>query len=158
MTIWNQEPNLERINTASEHSMAGHLGIQFLEFGDDYLTARMPVDERTVQPWGNLHGGASAAFAETLGSVGGNFAIDPEEAYVVGMEINVNHIRPIREGWVFGTARPFHVGRTTQVWEIKITDQEERLISVSRLTLAVRPLPAEIDSPFLTGRSNSSST
>lgn len=153
MTIWHTSPDLERINAASKGSLAGHLGIQFLEIGDDYLTARMPVDERTCQPWGMLHGGASAAFAETLGSVGGNFAIDPEQAYVVGMEINANHLRPIQAGWVIGTARPLHLGRTTQVWQIQIRDEDERLIAVSRLTLAIRPLPDEVDSPFLTGLS-----
>lgn len=149
MGIWQIQPDVEQLNRSSQGSLAGHLGIEFLEIGSDFMTGRMPVDERTRQPWGQLHGGSSAAFAETLGSVAGNFVIDPERRFVVGLEINVNHMRPVGEGWVYGTARPFHLGRTTQVWEIHVKDEAERLIAVSRLTLAVRTIPQDVNSPFL---------
>lgn len=119
--------------------MAGYLGIEVTEVGDDFLTARMPVADRTRQPLGYLHGGASAALAETLGSVAGIYTVDPEKYFVMGLEINANHVRSVRQGSVIGTARPLHLGRTTQVWEIRIVDEQDHLVSVSRLTLAVRP-------------------
>lgn len=156
MTIWHQRPKPDHINRASTGSLAAHLGIEITDIGDDYLAGRMPVDKRTCQPWGMLHGGSSAALAETLGSVAGTFVVDPEQAYVVGLEINANHIRPVQDGWVQGRATPFHLGRTTQVWQIEISDEDQRLVSVSRLTLAVRPLPPEVASPFLRGREGSS--
>ena len=141
MSIWHLTPDLEAINTTSARTLSEQLGIEFVEAGDDYLKARMPVDHRTQQPMGMLHGGASAALAETLGSVAGLFVVDPAREYVVGLAINANHLRPIKQGWVMGTARPHHLGKTTQVWGIEITDQEDRLVSIVRLTLAVRSYP-----------------
>jgi 1,4-dihydroxy-2-naphthoyl-CoA hydrolase len=118
------------------------LGIEFLEAGDDWLKGRMPVDERTRQPFGVLHGGASVALAETLASWAGTCAA-PAGSICVGMEINANHVRPAREGWVHGVARAEALGRTTQVWSIRITDEADRLICISRMTLAVVPTPGQ---------------
>jgi 1,4-dihydroxy-2-naphthoyl-CoA hydrolase len=136
MRIWKTETTLERLNERSKETLIGHLGIEYLEIGDDCLTARMPVDRRTLQPDGILHGGASAALAETLGSIAAGLCVDRERQAVVGLEINANHLRPVRDGWVTGVARPIHIGRTTQVWEIRITNDQEKLVSISRLTLA----------------------
>lgn len=135
MSIWFTQVAPELINRGSQNTMVSLLGIEILEIGEDYLRARMPVDERTLQPAGLLHGGASAALAETLGSVGANLCVDPTRKVCVGLEINVNHMRAVRSGWVYGTARPLHIGGVTQVWEIRITDEQERLAAVSRLTL-----------------------
>lgn len=118
-------------------SMVEHLGIEFTEIGNDYLSAKMPVDHRTIQPFGLLHGGASVSLAETLGSVAGNLVIDQNRYYCVGLEINANHIKSVRNGWVFGTTRPIHVGERTQIWEIRIKNMNEQLVNISRLTLAV---------------------
>jgi 1,4-dihydroxy-2-naphthoyl-CoA hydrolase len=117
--------------------MLGHLGIRFIEIGDDYLVATMPVDHRTQQPFGLLHGGASVALAESMGSVGSQLCLDADQFFCVGLEINANHIRAVRSGQVKGVARPLHIGRRTQVWDIRIYDEQERLVCVSRLTLAV---------------------
>lgn len=138
--IWVTEPDAEDINRRHEGTLAGILGIKFEEFGDDYLVATMPVEDRTRQPYGFLHGGATAALAETLGSVGGVFSIDLEREFVVGLEINANHIRPVRDGLVRGTARALHLGRTTQVWEIRVENSAGQIVSACRLTLAVRPI------------------
>jgi len=119
--------------------MADHLGIEWIEFGDNFLKARMPVDHRTKQPFGLLHGGASCVLAETLGSVGAALVVDPEKHNCVGLEINANHVRSAREGFVTGVASPIHIGASTQVWDIKIYDEREKLICVSRLTVAVIP-------------------
>ncbi|SDL06814.1 1,4-dihydroxy-2-naphthoyl-CoA hydrolase [Catalinimonas alkaloidigena] len=119
------------------NTLAEHLGIEFVEIGPDFLTARMPVDHRTHQPFGLLHGGASVALAETLGSVAAALTTDPKRQACVGLEINANHIRGVKSGWVYGTTRPLHIGRSTQVWEIRIQDEQERLICVSRITIAV---------------------
>lgn len=135
--IWRTEPTLELINSFAENTMAGHLGIEFTEIGADYLSAKMPVDARTHQPFGLLHGGASATLAETLGSIGGAFCTDVATRYVVGLELNCNHIRSARDGYVHGTARPIHLGGTTQVWDIRIVTEDGKLVCVSRLTLAV---------------------
>lgn len=116
--------------------MIDHLGIEFLEVGDDYIKARMPVDHRTIQPFGLLHGGASVALAETLGSVGANLCVDREKKMCVGLEINANHIRPVTNGFVYGIARPIHIGASTQVWEIRIQNEQEKLVCICRLTLA----------------------
>ncbi len=134
--IWFSTPNLEDLNKSS-HTMLGHLGIEFTEVGEDYVTARMPVDPRTHQPAGLLHGGASVTLAETLGSTGAFLCVDPKLYQVVGLEINANHVRGVRDGWVTGTARPLHRGRTTQLWEIKINDAAGKLVCVSRITMAV---------------------
>jgi 1,4-dihydroxy-2-naphthoyl-CoA hydrolase len=111
-----------------------------VEYGPDWLKARMPVDHRTVQPQGRLHGGASVVLAETVGSIAANMALDSAEQLAVGLDINANHIRPVKEGFVYGTARPESLGRTTQVWSIRITDEQDRLVCISRLTMAVIPM------------------
>lgn len=118
-------------------SMASHLGIEFTEIGDDYVRARMPVDDRTRQPFGILHGGASVALAETLGSTGAGLVIDLTKYRGVGQEINANHVRAVKEGFVIGTARPLHLGRRSHVWEIRIVDEQERLVCISRITMAI---------------------
>jgi 1,4-dihydroxy-2-naphthoyl-CoA hydrolase len=119
-------------------SIGTHLGIEFLEAGDGFLTARMPVDKRTQQPFGILHGGASVVLAETLGSVASWIILDdPTKQRAVGLEINANHIRAVRDGWVYGRCTPIHTGRTTHVWDIRITDEQDKLVCVSRLTIAV---------------------
>ena len=141
IAIWHQRPNIAELNSAKD-SLVEHLGIEFIELGDDYLKARMPVDHRTVQPMGLLHGGASVALAETLGSSGAYLCVDPAKYVVVGLEINANHVRAVRDGWVIGTARPLHRGRTTQLWEIRITDATDKLVCISRLTMAVLDKPA----------------
>ena len=117
--------------------MVEHLGIEFLEVGEDSLTARMPVDRRTIQPAGLLHGGASVALAETLGSVAATLCVDLTDTACVGLEINANHIRSVRSGFVTGVARPIHLGTSTQVWDISITDEQGRLTCICRLTMAV---------------------
>jgi 1,4-dihydroxy-2-naphthoyl-CoA hydrolase len=128
--------SMERITQINQGTAAAHVGIEFTEIGPDYLVARMPVDARTRQPAGLLHGGASVLLAETLGSVAA-YGTLPEGKACVGLEINANHLRSVREGWVYGRAAPLHVGRTTQVWEIRITDEADRLVCVSRITMAV---------------------
>ncbi len=136
--IWKQPVTLEILNSFSKSTLVEHLGIEFVDFGENYLSARMPVDDRTVQPFRLLHGGASAALAETLGSVGGMLTLEDITTHsVVGIELNVNHLKGIRSGFVTGTARPIRAGRTIQVWNIEVKDDSENLICVSRLTLAV---------------------
>lgn len=120
-----------------QQTMVNHLSISFTEIGKDYLKATMPVDQRTTQPLGLLHGGASAALAETIGSVAAFMCVDPQLYNCVGLEINCNHLRGKSSGEVMGTGRPLHIGNKTQVWEIKIVDEKEKLLAVSRLTLAV---------------------
>lgn len=137
MAIWRDSFPLELVKQHSQGTLVSHLGIEFIEAGDDYLKARMPVDARTHQPAHILHGGASVALAETLASWGATFVVDREKNYCVGLEINANHVRAIGSGWVIGTARPLHIGRSTQIWEVRITDEAERLICVSRVTMAV---------------------
>jgi 1,4-dihydroxy-2-naphthoyl-CoA hydrolase len=130
--------------------MVQHIGIRFLEVGDDYITARMPVDERTIQPAGILHGGASVALAETLGSVAANLCVDNRQKVCVGLEINANHIRSVRSGFVYGEARPVHLGGSTQLWEIRIRNQQDQLVCISRLTimvLQIEQLPHGLPSP-----------
>ena len=136
MTPFRRQPSLADLNAMSEGTAMRPLGIEFTEIGPDYLRATMPVDERTRQPYGLLHGGASVRLADTLGSTAGGMCVDDGEG-VVGIEINANHLRGVREGEVTGTARPLHVGRSTQVWEIRIEDPRGRLACISRLTLAV---------------------
>ncbi len=138
MSIWFRQLDLDTINRLAAGNMVSHLGIEFTEIGDDYLVALMPVDERTRQPAGLLHGGASAALAETLGSFAANLVVDDSRRYCVGLEINANHLRPMTSGQVRGTARPLHIGRTTQVWDIVISDPAGKPVCVSRLTVAVR--------------------
>ncbi len=128
---------VEVMNAASANTLVAHLGIEFVEVGADSITARMPVDHRTVQPFGLLHGGASVSLAETLGSMASFALVDPAQYTVVGLEINANHVRSVREGWVTGVVTPIHVGRRTHIWQIRITDEQGRLVCISRLTVAV---------------------
>ena len=138
MAIWHfSHITPEDLAPTAHNTMIGHLGIEITEVGDDFLRARMPVDARTVQPAGLLHGGASAALAETLGSVASYLCTDPATTACVGLEINANHIRSVRSGYVTGTVRPIHLGATTHVWEIRIVDEQDRLVCISRLTMAV---------------------
>lgn len=141
MSLWKQPTDLARLNGWSANTMMETLGIRITAVGDDWLQGTMPVDARTHQPYGLLHGGASVALAETLGSVAGNLCVDTSKEMVVGLEINANHVRAMRGGRVTGTARALHVGRSTQLWEIRIENDEGKLVCVSRLTLAVVPLP-----------------
>lgn len=134
-----RHPSLEELNASSEATLVSHLGIRITAQGEDWLRGTMPVDARTRQPFGLLHGGASVALAETLGSIAGNLCLDPQVSMAVGLEISANHIRAVTEGQVNGTARALHVGRNTQVWDIRIEDEAGRLTCVSRLTLAVVP-------------------
>lgn len=133
----NSNYTLEDLHELGKGNMAEHLGILFTEITQDALSAKMPVDHRTKQPYGLLHGGASVVLAETLGSVAAQCCIDAEKQFCVGLEINANHIRSVRNGYVYGTARPLHVGRKTQVWEIRITNEAQQLVCVSRITMAV---------------------
>jgi len=137
MKIWQTDISLAIIEERGKNTMITQLGIEFTEIGDDFLAARMPVDSRTRQPLGIMHGGASCVLAETVGSTAGNFCVDATQFYCVGLDINTNHIRSIREGFVTGIAKPFHLGKSTQVWSIEITNEQNQLISVNRLTLAV---------------------
>lgn len=137
MSIWFREFTLEEIRKIERGTMVEHLGIEFTKVGPDFVEARMPVDQRTVQPDRILHGGASVALAETLGSVAGTMCVDREQFQIVGQEINANHLRPAIQGHVHGRARPIHIGRRSQVLSIEIRDDNERLICVSRLTIAV---------------------
>ena len=139
MRLWKQDTSLAEVNGWSHNTMIERLGIQVVDIGDDYVRGTMPVDARTHQPYGLLHGGASVALAETLGSLAGMLTLDPAVEAAVGLDINANHVRAVRSGVVTGTARPLHVGRTTQVWEIRIEDAAGRLVCISRLTLAVVP-------------------
>ncbi len=138
MPIWfNKNLTLKDIPNWGKNTMSEHLGIKFTEVGEDFLKATMPVDERTRQPYGLLHGGASIALAETLGSIGSALVIDTELYNCVGLEVNANHIRSASEGLVTGIASPIHLGNSTHVWDIKIYDDKERLLCISRLTVAI---------------------
>ena len=125
------------LNRWSPNTLAEQLGIEFTVVGEDHLEARMPVDRRTHQPLGLLHGGASVALAETLGSVAATLCVDETRQYCVGLEINANHLKGVREGFVKGITKPIHIGKKTQVWEIRITSEQNELVCISRITLAV---------------------
>lgn len=137
MDIFPKDLTLDALNKLSERTMAEVIGIEFTAIGPDYLQARMPVDQRTHQPFGLLHGGASVALAETLGSVAAACCVDMNRQFCVGLEINANHIRGVRQGFVTGTTRPVHIGKKTQVWEIRIVNEKEELVCISRITMAV---------------------
>ena len=138
MTIWfDKNVSLESLKTFGKGTMTEHLGVEWVEIGRDFFKAKMPVDHRTIQPYGLLHGGASCVLAETIGSVASHLVIDPSEFYCVGIEINANHIRSVKEGFVYGTCSPLHIGSSTHVWDIRITNEEEKLICISRLTVAI---------------------
>jgi 1,4-dihydroxy-2-naphthoyl-CoA hydrolase len=136
MSIWFQPYTVDDIGFKGA-CLPNHLGFEFTEIGPDFLRARMPVDGRTIQPFGILHGGASVALAETLGSTAAALVIDRTKQRCVGQEINANHIRAVSEGHVIGTARPVHLGRRSHVWEIRITDEQERLVCISRITMYI---------------------
>jgi len=142
MRLWKQELSLDEVNGWAPNTMIGTLGIRIIEIGDDYVRGTLPVDARTHQPYGLLHGGASVSLAETLGSMAAMLCLDPAKEAAVGLDINANHLRAVTDGLVIGTARPIHVGRTTQVWEIRIEDERARLVCISRLTVAVVPRQA----------------
>ena len=137
--IWHggTKPDLAQLTVLGAKSMPGLLGIEFVDVGDDWLAARMPVNERTHQPFGRLHGGASVALAETVASMGGAMTLDSARSTTVGLEINANHIRPAMSGWVTATAKAESIGRTTQIWTIRITNDDGKLVCLSRITLAV---------------------
>jgi len=138
MAIWfKKDLSIADLAPLGKDTMAEHIGIEWVEAGEDFLSARMPVDKRTIQPYGLLHGGASVALAETLGSVAAAMVIDPKKFYCVGLEINANHVRSARDGYVTGVAKPIHIGGTTHVWDIKIYDGREKLVCVSRITVAI---------------------
>jgi 1,4-dihydroxy-2-naphthoyl-CoA hydrolase len=142
MSIWfKKDLSLSDFGDLGKNTMSEHLGIEWTALGDDYLKAKMPVDHRTKQPYGLLHGGASCVLAETLGSVCSAMVVDHSKFYCVGIEINANHIRSAREGYVTGTASPLHIGASTHVWDIKIHDERDKLVCVSRLTVAVMRRP-----------------
>ena len=125
MSLFNSSLSLAALTDMCSHTMVEHLGIEFTAIGEDFIEARMPVDPRTHQPLALLHGGASVALAETLGSVAATYCLDPTVQYCVGLEINANHIKSVRDGFVYGTAKPVHIGRKTQVWEIKIVNEKK---------------------------------
>lgn len=143
MGIWKQQATLDLVNGWSPDTMIAACGIRFTDIGDDYLRGTMPVDARTLQPYGLLHGGASVTLAETLGSAAAMLCVDPAAELAVGLDINANHVRAVTKGIVTGTARPIHLGRTTQVWEIRIDDEQQRLVCIARLTVAIVPRRAD---------------
>ncbi|HEX4241127.1 MAG TPA: hotdog fold thioesterase [Steroidobacteraceae bacterium] len=137
MSIWKSARTLEQLNSYRSSTLAGQLGMEFTEIGADYLRGTMPVDARTHQPYGLLHGGASVALAETLGSMGASLCVDMDQFQCLGQEINANHLRPVRAGIVTGTARPIHIGGRSHVWSIEIANAGGRLVCISRLTVAI---------------------
>ncbi|RTZ17344.1 hotdog fold thioesterase [Vibrio aquaticus] len=137
MSIWKRPIDLDLLNKTSQNTLIDHLNIIYSDVGEDFISATMPVCSFTHQPLGMLHGGASVVLAETLGSVAANFCV-PEGSYCVGLDINANHVRSMRSGEVTGTAKPIHLGISTQVWQINICDERERLVCTSRLTIAVK--------------------
>ncbi|HTV85139.1 MAG TPA: hotdog fold thioesterase [Dyella sp.] len=142
MRIWKQDVDLTQINSWSTNTLLEAIGIRITAIGDDWLQGTMPVDHRTHQPYGLLHGGASVALAETLGSMAAMLTLDPAKERAVGLDINANHVRGVHSGTVTGTARALHTGRSTQVWEIRIEDEAGKLVCISRLTMAVVPAGA----------------
>ena len=137
MAIWTRTPTKEDLLKSCQNTAVSHMGIEFLAVGDNFLKGRMPVDKRTVQPFGVLHGGSSVLLAETLGSMAANYCLRDQGTVAVGLEINANHLRPVTNGWVYGTATAIHLGSTTQVWSIVIENEQGKKTCVSRLTMAV---------------------
>lgn len=138
MRIWfDKNISLENLKTLGKGTMTDHLGIEWVELGDNFFKAKMPVDHRTLQPDGLLHGGASCVLAETIGSIASYLVIDSSQYFCVGIEINANHIRSAREGFVYGVCSPIHIGSSTHVWDVRITNEDEKLVCISRLTVAV---------------------
>jgi len=141
MPIWKTTPDLQRLNQSLHPHMGTHLGIEFTRIGEDELEARMPVDERTRQPYGILHGGASVVLAETVGSMASHLVVGPGDRMAVGLEVNANHLRSVSGGYVTAICRPVHLGRTTHVWDIRLHDDRGRATCISRLTVAIIPKP-----------------
>jgi 1,4-dihydroxy-2-naphthoyl-CoA hydrolase len=137
MSIFKANPTPETLNKMFTNTMVEHLGIECILIGEDFIEAKMPVDRRTHQPLGLLHGGASVALAETLGSMAATCCIDMATQYCVGLEINANHIKSVRSGFVFGVAKPIHIGKKTHVWEIRITNEAKEMVCISRITIAI---------------------
>lgn len=137
--MFKRRPSVDLLNQHRQGTLAETLGIEVTELGEDFIRGSMPCDERTRQPFGLLHGGASVALAETLGTIAGNLCLDSDRYLAVGLEVSANHLRPVTRGSVHGTARAIHVGRQTQVWDVRIEDDEGRMSCISRLTLAVIP-------------------
>ena len=137
--MWKSDYSIEQVNSMNKNTILEALGIEIIEKGSDFLVGKMPVDSRTVQPMRILHGGANVVLAETLGSIASLMIINPDEEISVGVEVNANHIRSVKSGWVKGTAKPVSIGRKIHVWEIRITDEKDRLSCVSRLTVSVLP-------------------
>ena len=133
----NQDITLDQINSFNANTLTSHIGIEFTGFGEKYLEAKMPLDKRTHQPMGLLHGGASVVLAETIGSIAASFTVNQKLQHCVGLEINANHIRSVSSGYVFGRTKSIHLGKRTQIWEINITNEEDKLVCISRLTMAV---------------------
>ena len=136
MRIWQKPISIEELTRSHVGTVGDHIGLEFVEIGDDYIVGRVPVDARTIQPYGILHGGVSVVLAETLGSCGAHYSV-PEGERTVGLDVNANHLRAASKGWVTGTARPVHRGRSTHVWQIELRNDEGKLTCVSRLTMAV---------------------
>ena len=137
--IWFTKPSVEEFNSRPKNHIGAVLGIELTEIGDDFLKGTMPVDERTHQPYGILHGGASVVLAETLGSIASNLVLNPERNMGVGLEINANHLRPVKNGFVTGICTPIHIGGKTHIWDIKIYNEAGKMTCISRLTVAVVP-------------------
>ncbi len=143
MSIWFRTPDLDTLNDSNKDTINERLGIRFTKVDEGSISATMPVDARTHQPFGILHGGASVVLAETLGSVSANFCLNPETHYAVGLDINANHLRSVSNGLVTGTARPVHLGRSTHVWSIELQDEQGRPTCISRLTMALLERPQQ---------------
>lgn len=137
MSIWYKAFTLAEVIAVNDINMQAHLGLELLELGEDFLRGRLPVDERTKQPFGTFHGGASVVLAETLGSIAANLVLNPDTHFAVGLEINANHLHTVRSGWVNAVARPVHLGRSTQVWDIRLHDDDGKPVAISRLTMSV---------------------
>lgn len=137
MPIFTQQVTIDTLNKTSANTMVTHLGIEFTRMGEDFIEAKMPVDHRTHQPLGLLHGGASVSLAETLGSVAAMCCLDVGKQYCVGLDINANHIKSVKSGFVYGITKPVHIGKKTHVWEIRITNEQQELVCISRITMAI---------------------
>jgi 1,4-dihydroxy-2-naphthoyl-CoA hydrolase len=140
MSIWFDKPSLEEMNRVEEGTLTSHLGIEIVEMGDDYLVATMPVDARTKQPRGLLHGGASAVLAETIGSAASSRVVDIDAMLIAGIHVEATHVRAVTDGFVRGIGRPLHLGRTMHVWDVRIENDRGELVSTAKLTVAIRPL------------------
>lgn len=148
--IWfDKELSIDKLAAFGPGTISEHLGIEWTDVGEDFLAARMPVDERTKQPYGLLHGGASCVLAETIGSVASALVVDHTKCLCVGLEINANHVRSAREGWVTGICKPLHLGSNTHVWDIRIYDELKKMVCVSRLTVAIIPKKESFQKPSL---------